>query len=82
MNQALENEEVLEELQFFDNPWREGYCYFPLNPGWLFTASHHVMTAEVILEVWSPEAAQLSPHPLKQAPSVEPLAATSAAQLP
>lgn len=76
MNQALENEILRRVL---DNPpMKRGETVISPRSGWLVTASHHVMTTEMIPRFGPSYSSPSSP----EAPSVEPLAATSAAQLP
>ena len=80
MNQVLENEEVLEE--FFDNP--------PMKRGWLLSPLESRLACHCFIsrhdhrsDPWGlvPRGHTALPSSL-EAPSVEPLAATSAAQLP
>ena len=80
MNQALENEEVLEE--FFDNP--------PMKRGWLLFPLESRLACHCFISRhdhrsdpwgWVPRGHTALPSS-PEAPSVEPLAATSAAQLP
>lgn len=82
MNQALENEDVLEELQFFDNPSMErGRLLFPLESRLAchcFMSRHDRRSDPWGLVPRGRAALPSSP----EAPSVEPLAAMSAAQLP